>query len=253
MNSQADRQATPHQEACMLLPWYANGTLDGGQRALVEEHVRNCITCRRELLGEHRMLAAFASENAGNQSMRAGYERLTSRIAARSRARTFLPAAAGHIWSRFLQFARAFEGMRFRSALAALPVMVIAIAYGLTRLPQESLAGAKVYPVKDETAVITGYQTLSNQVAAIAHQDDVQVIFTPGTSIDAIETLLASVPASIVAGPTSAGVYNIRLLGLSGEAQRQATIHRLRNHPEIAFAEAAQPLSMAHPEELQPQ
>ncbi|MGH8132342.1 MAG: zf-HC2 domain-containing protein, partial [Steroidobacteraceae bacterium] len=39
----------PHQESWLLLPWLANGRLDPLQRLRVEQHVRGCSRCAREV------------------------------------------------------------------------------------------------------------------------------------------------------------------------------------------------------------
>ena len=38
-----------HRTADEMLPWFVNGTLEGAEWAAVEEHVRECARCRREL------------------------------------------------------------------------------------------------------------------------------------------------------------------------------------------------------------
>ena len=50
MNLRIFRGSDPvHRTTQELLPWYVNGTLEGGERAQVEAHLSACLPCRREL------------------------------------------------------------------------------------------------------------------------------------------------------------------------------------------------------------
>ena len=42
-------RASAHRAADALLPWLVNGTLEADERAAVEQHVRECARCRREV------------------------------------------------------------------------------------------------------------------------------------------------------------------------------------------------------------
>ena len=248
MDIHATADTSTHDEVSLLLPWYINGSLGDRQKTLVGEHVRNCIACRRQMEIETRTLAAFRAESPLDQSAQAGFERLHVRIAARepSRSRRRLAGAVGLDWNRVLDKIQSWTGMRPGMAMAALPLAVIALAFGLTRLPQQT-AGDSVYGPGSASKARDGYQTLSSHAGAVAKPWDVQVIFAPGTSNDTIERLLRSIPATIVDGPTGVGVYTLKLPELSADADFQAAIVALRARQEVAFAEAAHPLSIPGP------
>src|SRR5258708_17419601 len=38
-----------HDSIWLLLPWYANGTLETAERRLVEDHLAGCPSCREEV------------------------------------------------------------------------------------------------------------------------------------------------------------------------------------------------------------
>ena len=42
-------QTCSHSDAWLMLPWLANGRLSGAERARIEEHVRECAQCAREV------------------------------------------------------------------------------------------------------------------------------------------------------------------------------------------------------------
>lgn len=242
-----------HDEVSVLLPWYVNGTLHGSQKTLVEEHARNCIACRRELAIEARTLAAFRDESPVEQTVHAGFERLHRRITARaaSRSRTSPAGTAGLVWNRVLDMLDGFIGARVPSALVAAPLVLVALAVGLLLFPLQSPPGSD--GTGPAAAATGGFQTLSSPAAGTAHPDDVRVVFTRGTSIETIDTLLDSLPAKIIDGPNNAGIYTVRLSGVSGGAGRQAAILGLRSRSDVLFAEAAQPLSQSSATGAQPQ
>ena len=41
------RPEDAHEEAEVLLPWYATGQLEPDERALVENHLKSCAECKR--------------------------------------------------------------------------------------------------------------------------------------------------------------------------------------------------------------
>lgn len=53
-----------HGEIRLLLPWYANGTLDAVDRERVAEHVSSCDVCARELAQHERLREAVRVDDA---------------------------------------------------------------------------------------------------------------------------------------------------------------------------------------------
>lgn len=245
MNTHAIASGSVHDEVALLLPWYINGTLDGSQKALVEGHVRNCIACRRELAIEDRTLEAFCTESPLDQSAHVGFQRLHDRITAHSssRLRRHVFGTGGQLWAQTVNIVHSITSPGLRAALVGAPLAVVAIGFGLTHLPPEQAVEGEVYSITASPSIKEGYQTLSSRVESIALPGDLQVVFAPGTSIEAIDTLLQNTRATIIDGPGRTGLYTIRPRGVSGENEHQALILFLRAQPEVAFAEAAQPVS----------
>jgi len=53
-----------HEKWNELLPWYANGTLDERTRAALETHLRDCPTCRRDLMAWRHIASAVRAQPA---------------------------------------------------------------------------------------------------------------------------------------------------------------------------------------------
>jgi len=230
-----------HEEVALLLPWYVNGALDGSERQRVEQHVRSCILCRRELAFESTTLNLFRNDNALDQSANAGFEHLRSRIASAAPRGT----AASRAFRPPVRWLEKLYGMiagpNLHPLLVAVPLALGVVAIALTMLMPRT--GTDLTLTGNATP---GYKTLSNE-RAVANPDDIHVIFSPGTDPGAVDELLESLPAEVVRGPNDSGVYTLRLLHAPAAGERQAALVALRKRPEVVFAEAAQPMAVTKP------
>ena len=75
------QQYTPvHEESWLLLPWLANGRLAGAQRALVEEHLRECAACAEEAELQRHMCAALTEPERVTYAPGPSFRKLMERI-----------------------------------------------------------------------------------------------------------------------------------------------------------------------------
>lgn len=234
MNTDGLDGSPGHDEFLMLLPWYVNGTLREADRMRIEEHVRGCIVCRRELMAERRTLELFRQESHLDRSAQAAFERMHARIAGTGRRPRRRLADLGARLAEWF-------GTPARIALPALAVMAAVVMINIA--PDRALVNGE--SGMGGTGLGTGgYRTLSDANVTPPRLGDVDVIFAEGTDIDTINRLLASIDAEIVAGPSGAGVYRVRLGNDAGDADRTAAIARLRGQGNVVFAEAAQPMAL---------
>ena len=68
------------QRALELLPWYANGTLEGEERELVARQVLASLTCRKELERLRRLHQLMQRDDAEAAATDREFERLMARI-----------------------------------------------------------------------------------------------------------------------------------------------------------------------------
>jgi hypothetical protein len=201
-----DSAALAHDRALELLPWLVNGTLAGAERDAVEQHVRACIACRRELKQQQQLYSAVRARRTADVSAEAGFDRLDRE----------LDAAAG-IRSRW-QFKYA-TAAPFAVAAAA-GVAVLAILLWFTPLPELGAGG---------------YQTLATTPAEEAAVVD--IVFTDDTTAVEMQQLLDEIDGEIVAGPSALGRYSVR----TPRAQRNTAelgelLRALGADPRVRFA-----------------
>ena len=200
-----------HQQAQQLLPWYATGTLDGGDRARLEAHLSVCSECQSELVLERRLHAEVGA----------------------------LPVEVEHAWASMLQrveHAGPQGGAAFRAWLAGLGRQ----AGGLWRTGGPWLGWAATAaialtligsPLIRQTGKPAAYHALAS---APAHAvGDMVVIFRPQASEQAIRQALRDSHARLVDGPTAADAYVLDVPA----AERAVALAKLRAKAAVVLAE----------------
>lgn len=196
----------PHTRAFELLPWLINGTLAGTEREAVEQHVRACIVCRRELKEQQQLHASVRARRTADVSAEAGFDRLNSELDA-------VAGAARPRWR--ITYATA---TKFAVATAA-GVAVLAILLWFTPLPNLD---------RDD------YQTLATPPADDALVD---IVFADETTAAQMQDLLADIDGEIVAGPSRLGRYSVRVASdPASDQQLDKLIHVLAADPRVRFA-----------------
>ena len=201
-------EASPHDAAEELLPWYATGQLEPDERALVEQHLSSCAHCRRQLAFERRMVDEFADLTP---EIDTAWARLRQRIEPPRRV-----VARPSLWDRVAREASDFWENLSRPAVAALATLQLAIIGG---------AGAFV------TLSQESYQAMSS--APLPQSANVIVMFGGDTTESEIRGLLQANNATLVGGPTPADAYLLEVPGQS----RQAALSHLRADDHVTLAQ----------------
>ena len=198
--------ALSHTRAFELLPWLINGTLAGVEREAVEQHVRACIVCRRELKEQQRLHVAVRARRTVDVSAEAGFDRLDRELDA-------VPGAVQPPWR--VRYAAATP---FAMAAAA-GVALLAILLWLTPLPGLDRGG---------------YETLATPASEGALLD---VVFADETTAAQIQELLDRIDGEIVAGPTELGRYSVRVAGDEPNRKKlDELLGILAKDPRVRFA-----------------
>lgn len=213
-----------HDDVLMLLPWYANGTLVGGDLDKVRNHLKVCLTCRRELASTEFLASSFQSDPILDISYKPSFERLMVRIRQDERANvTPVPQPSRGQWlNRFTDWLSDLASPKYLVPALATVTMAAVIPF---LLRGES-------PVTDHAQI---YQTLAMPGSMAKYAgNDVQLVFSDGTSKQDISRLVASVQGELVDGPSPKGVYTIRL---SHGRDLSDALTRLRQDAKVVFAE----------------
>jgi Putative zinc-finger len=198
-----------HSRAFELLPWLANGSLAAAERDAVEQHVRSCLSCHRELKEQQRLRVAVRAQPTIHLSAQTGYERLTRALG----GEPLLPEPRRvRPLDRFVRFA----------TVAAAGLAVAAILLWIVPSPRG-------------TGNTAAYETLATEQAHVT--GDLDVVFVHSITAAEMQALLTEIGASIAGGPSEAGRYTIRLDDSSvTNAELDDLLARLAADPRIRFA-----------------
>lgn len=191
-----------HDEAEVLLPWYASGRLDADDRLIVERHLASCAACRDQLALERRLIERFRGLDP---QVEAGWARLRNRIEPQPPARR--ERVVRPVWS----LARHPAVATLAAAQFAFLVIGASLLLWLSRPAYHALGSPS-----------------SAQPAA-----DVIVMFRADATFDDVRSTLRAANASIVGGPTAADAYLLHV----PVQQRDRSIARLRADDHIQMAE----------------
>ncbi len=186
-----------HNELKTLLPWFLNGSLNEGEQSRMAEHLKQCKQCQQDA----RDLVQIARRFHPKKDLAPVTE------AARRSAADFMTTLD----------AATPRPRRNAIRLTTAAALLGCLALGLTLLlpPQDA------------------YRTLGTSISG-SNRDVVQIVFSATATEQSIREVLLANEKEVLSGPTRQGVYRVAL----GEDQRaEIVVARLRNHPDVIFAE----------------
>jgi len=183
-----------------LLPWLVNGTLSGSERHDVEQHLEFCTQCQQEIALLEQMRTEI-KETSTSSPGEIGLNRLLNKIQNEQTAPDARPQTHTSAW---------------RTAFAIAASLIIFIQAGLLldswylSKPMVPLAGPQTYGLV------------------------LQVSFVPTATEAQIREVITGVHATFIDGPSSLGLYHIRLdPRTANESSIPKTIEQLRQHTTI--------------------
>jgi hypothetical protein len=214
-----------HNRVWELLPWVVNGRLTRTDQTWVMRHIEECADCRREIEAQVEIQSVLASDARVAYAPQSSFQKLTSRIEELERP---LPDNLPQELART-------PGMSIPAAVPRFPRWLAATlaAQGAVVVALVVLVGWQSF----ERMLAPSYQTLTSAQPSTAIAGNVRVVLTPAVTVSQFQSLLESVNARVVAGPTEAHVWTLAVPYAKASPQFAAVIRLLRSDPRIALAE----------------
>jgi hypothetical protein len=212
-----------HEECWLLLPWLANGRLAAAQRPYVEEHVRECPECARELDAQQLVCVALTEPERVTYAPGPSFRKLMERIDGPARHASAVRAPA--------RLARA-------GATAAAwrpPGLAWAATFALTVFLGVLVATSYQWAHK-------GYSTVTTDQVRTT-PDVLHISFDRSLPVGEAEEVLRSAGARVVEGPSSSGILGVAPVSASAVRpgvigpEMRAVAARLRADPRVRWIE----------------
>lgn len=212
--------AYSHEESWLLLPWLANGRLGGAERARLEQHLRGCPECAREVTLQRLWCTTLTEPERVTYAPGPSFRKLMERIDAQP---------------------------PLRSSSAGLPVVRAVRTRAAWRPPGLAWAASFVLCVGLGTFALTAYRWsqplyVTHTAPAAAHEGVLHIAFERSLTIGEAEQLLLSAGARVVEGPDASGVFGVAPVATAaapGEdaAALRSLADRLRSKPQVLWIE----------------
>jgi hypothetical protein len=211
-----------HAEAWALLPWLANGRIAPEDREWVETHVQGCAECRAELAAQRMIVTQVERDSGASPAPAASdeqrsFNKLWARIEASESAATPIDGAR--------RTGQAGSSRTVRWLVAAVVVQAIGLgAFGLAMRGDGTRA--------PDFVTVANAEPRTNAPA-------VRLVFAPGASMSAINTLLAHQGLSIVSGPGASGNFTAVLSAdaVAAGASAESVAAVISKDPNVTFAQ----------------
>ncbi|MGZ8227372.1 MAG: zf-HC2 domain-containing protein [Methylococcaceae bacterium] len=221
---------TSHQDISLLLPWYVNKTLSGAELTRVEDHLKVCLTCRRELAGLNKLSEAIKQQSSLDSAAQSSFSQLKKRLQVAELApdqetapQTVIPPVSCEV----------AEKPGIKRWMIYPQAVALAAALLLSLLVNRYVDTDKI--------LINDYRTLSDTTTSVASKNDIKVVFANATNQQQLNKILTSVQGQIVEGPSKQGVYTVRITDKPA-ANLLEILAQLRDNSNVIFAEPVYPL-----------
>lgn len=231
-----------HEQVSLLIPWYVNGTIDPGQRKLVERHLQCCVLCQEEAAAM-RVLETGLKQAPSPAMVKGDFANLMAMVreAEAQQAVAIAPGSRSQFMRRTglerlrSWWADSLDGLGTPSWLSAggfAMASVMGVLVIVSQVAQLENAGSQA-----------SYHTLAQGGSmSMLSERDLTLVFAENTPETQVKALISSLQGEIMEGPSTLGAYRVRVHGEDGKPERIAeTAKRLRANPIIVMAEPALP------------
>jgi hypothetical protein len=230
LNSDMDNYSS-HNEISLLLPWYINNTLHGTELDGVENHLKVCLTCRRELIALLKISLAVNQESTYDSAALTSFSQLKNRIHGVEKVEAIPSPVKSALQPTWLAKLKPKPQALDRPKLAMAAAILLALAIpGYINLDQN---------------ISNDFRTLSDSETPKPNKNDIRIIFSSGVNKQQIDAIVSEVQGKVIAGPDDQSVYTVRLDNTSSTKVILAKLEQLRKTANVIFAEPAYDLLSA--------
>jgi len=221
-------QTCSHSDAWLMLPWLANGRLSGPERARIEEHVRECAQCTREVALQRRLCEVLTEPERVTYAPGPSFRKLMDRIDGRE---PVVPAPPMPVAP--LPRPPRVRALAARGSAAWRPP---GLAWAASFLLVVGFAGLSVTTYRwSQPRYVT--HTSEPAPSAMLH-----IAFVPSLSISEVGDALHGAGARVVEGPDATGIVGVVPVAAStdskgGSAELRALAARLRADARVRWIE----------------
>jgi hypothetical protein len=210
-----------------LLPWYVNDTLHDKELALVQTHLKSCLTCNIELTDLHKLSSIISDTSPFAPSIASSYSKLRKRL---SNTDETLITSRGkpHVYPGIFQFLKKLHLKPLLSGQRTLALTTVCLLAVLLIKPLNF--SSTQYPINN-------FYTLSSSNSFIAKADEIRVVFSENIKQAQIDKILTSVQGQIINEPNEQGVFTIRFDETITDDDIDRRVSLLRKIPSIIFVE----------------
>lgn len=216
--SQTTMSSDLHRECWTMLPWFVTSRVSAHDRKRIERHLLECADCRTELDAQRAICEHMRGDEAVLLAPNASLQKLMARI---DGASPVTPSSEAQVSQR----SKAAGPARWLAVAAA--VQTIAIGALLTLLWQQ----------RESEISAPRFITLSEPTTIAGQGPILRIVFSNEATANELQDLLHGIGAQVVAGPSEAGVYTLRLHEELEPRDVASTLQSVRAHPEVIFAE----------------
>lgn len=229
MKTNISFSADSHANLVLLLPWYVNNTLEASEHQQVEQHLRSCLVCRRELIALRKLAAEVKQATDLDVAAEASFAGLQGRLQKKSA----LPVNAVVAFKTQSDLSKntdnkrqylSFSGHGFKGWAIAASVLLA------TTLPL-------LMKHQQQDASVASYYTLSAAKPEASHHNQVRVVFAKHLAEKDIDALLKKVNAIKVDGPNSVGAYTLGFTQADPKNNPTDNVALLRSQQDVILAE----------------
>ncbi|TGD75977.1 hypothetical protein E4634_00010 [Mangrovimicrobium sediminis] len=220
------RMALSHAQVRQLMPGFIHGRLDSQQQREVQEHIASCASCARQHRDDLQLTEAFAPPPRDIELLLTSSRREHNRQQLFAMIDALEPAAAAPASAGPASATRPRRHSTWPLALAA-GLAALSVGATLFNSQLDPHHGYQSQSYRTQTAALPG---ATNQASPASYR----VVFDASTTLESIQALLQGMHATVIDGPSAAGVYTLVFPADTPEAE---LLGELRADPAVLFAE----------------